>query len=252
MRGAVAREARYGGQGEQVRVWHQRGRAGRRVAHPMFTATRNPARPSGRTAARAAAKARDARGAPTPPHIVAALARPPKPTIRHQQRAVRRRCRWRVESDLVVAPSSPASWEREREPVSGQRARPGPADPGLASTRPCWAARGTRCVRQCTRHACSLAPHRSHRTVPHCARRGPWPGAVLCAEGRARTNALLERRALELLTHARLHVRVLVAAPRASTRQKSCAVRRTHVALWPRTPHCSAALADHQCDGCGG
>eukprot|EP00966_Prymnesium_polylepis_P150888 3485478-Prymnesium_polylepis.1 len=66
----------------------------------MFTATRIPARPSGRTAARAAAKAR--RGAPTP-HIVAALARPPKPTIHHQQRAVRRRRRWRVESDLVVA-----------------------------------------------------------------------------------------------------------------------------------------------------
>ena len=68
MRGAVAREARYGGQGEQVRVWHKRGRAGRRVAHLMFTATRNPARPSGRTAARAAAKARDGARRAHPPH----------------------------------------------------------------------------------------------------------------------------------------------------------------------------------------
>ena len=93
-----------------------------------------------------------------------------------------------------------------------------------------------------------LAPHRAALCTS-------WPlagGGPLCRGPRARTNALLERRALELLTHARLHVRVLVAAPRASTRQMSCAVRRTHVALWPRTPHCSAALADHQCGGCGG
>eukprot|EP00966_Prymnesium_polylepis_P305146 7051530-Prymnesium_polylepis.1 len=61
----------------------------------MFTATRSPVLVPRAALQRVQLRKRATTcGAPTP-HIVAALARPPKPTNRHQQRAVRRRRRWR-------------------------------------------------------------------------------------------------------------------------------------------------------------